>query len=113
MLTRAILTPRSYDVDRSSVAIDPNRDCHGTLCLHRRVLRNSPTALWRGVFRRRSAAVRPGRERRLLDLGAGPGILAIGFAPYCRDVVGVDPEPGMVQASRAGATRASVAVRFV
>ena len=32
-----------------------------------------------------------GRER-LLDVGAGPGILEIGFSPYCRDVVGVDPE---------------------
>jgi cyclopropane fatty-acyl-phospholipid synthase-like methyltransferase len=27
-------------------------------------------------------------SERLLDVGAGPGILAIGFAPYCREVVG-------------------------
>ena len=27
------------------------------------------------------------RSQRLLDVGAGPGILAIGFAPYCREVV--------------------------
>ena len=25
-------------------------------------------------------------DQRLLDVGAGPGILAIGFAPYCREV---------------------------
>jgi SAM-dependent methyltransferase len=53
-----------------------------------------------------------GRER-LLDVGAGPGILAIGFAPYCGEVVGVDPEPGMVEAARAAAKRAAVTVRFV
>jgi SAM-dependent methyltransferase len=53
------------------------------------------------------------RSQRLLDVGAGPGILAIGFAPHCREVVGVDPEPGMVEAARAAAERAGVAVRFI
>jgi SAM-dependent methyltransferase len=53
------------------------------------------------------------RSQRLLDVGAGPGILSIGFAPYCREVVGVDPEPGMVEAARAAAERASAAVRFI
>ncbi|HEY1781840.1 MAG TPA: class I SAM-dependent methyltransferase [Roseiarcus sp.] len=53
------------------------------------------------------------RSQRLLDVGAGPGILAIGFKPYCREVVGVDPEPGMVQAARAAAEGAGVAVRFI
>jgi SAM-dependent methyltransferase len=52
-------------------------------------------------------------SQRLLDVGAGPGILAIGFAPYCREVVGVDPEPGMVEAARAAAARAESAVRFI
>ena len=42
-------------------------------------------------------------RQRLLDVGAGPGILAIGFARFCREVVGVDPEPGMVAAARAAA----------
>jgi SAM-dependent methyltransferase len=52
-------------------------------------------------------------SQRLLDVGAGPGILAIGFAHFCRKVVGVDPEPGMVEAARAAAERAGVAVRFI
>src|SRR5271154_1666531 len=52
-------------------------------------------------------------SQRLLDVGAGPGILAIGFAPFCREVVGVDPEPGMVEAARAAAKRAGVSVRFI
>ena len=53
------------------------------------------------------------RSQRLLDVGAGPGILTIGFAPYCREVIGVDPEPGMVEAARAAAERAGAAVRFI
>ena len=53
------------------------------------------------------------RSQRLLDVGAGPGILAIGFKPYCREIVGVDPEPGMIEAARAAADRAGVAVTFV
>ncbi len=53
------------------------------------------------------------RSQRLLDVGAGPGILAIGFKPCCREVIGVDPEPGMVEAARATAERAGVAVKFI
>jgi SAM-dependent methyltransferase len=53
------------------------------------------------------------RSQRLLDVGAGPGILAIGFAPYCREVSGVDPEPGMVEAARAAAKRVGASVTFV
>src|ERR1700733_12199170 len=52
-------------------------------------------------------------RQRLLDVGAGPGILAIGFARFCREVVGIDPEPGMVEAARAAAERGGVAVRFI
>jgi SAM-dependent methyltransferase len=52
-------------------------------------------------------------SERLLDVGAGPGILAIGFAPYCREAIGVDPEPGMVEAARAAAERADAMVSFV
>jgi len=53
------------------------------------------------------------RSQRLLDVGAGPGILAIGFRPYCREVVGVDPGPGMIKAARAAADRADVAITFI
>jgi len=51
--------------------------------------------------------------KRLLDIGAGPGLLAIGFAPYCAETVGVDPEPAMVEAARAAAKRAGVAAIFI
>jgi SAM-dependent methyltransferase len=53
------------------------------------------------------------RDQRLLDIGTGPGILAIGFAPFCREAVGVDPEPAMVEAARSAAARAGVAVKFI
>lgn len=53
------------------------------------------------------------RTHRLLDVGTGPGILAIGFAPSCQEVVGVDPESEMVKAARAAAERAGVGVRFI
>ena len=53
------------------------------------------------------------RSQLLLDVGTGPGLLAIGFAPDCREVVGVDPEPAMVEAARSAAARAGAAVKFV
>ncbi len=51
--------------------------------------------------------------RRLLDIGTGPGILAIGFAPYCRQVVGIDPEAAMIDAAREAAARAGVALELI
>lgn len=50
---------------------------------------------------------------RLLDLGAGPGLLALGFAPYIGEVVGVDPEPMMIEAASAAAGRAGVSLRLI
>jgi ubiquinone/menaquinone biosynthesis C-methylase UbiE len=49
-----------------------------------------------------------GREA-LIDLGAGPGLLALGFAPYVGRLVGVDPEPAMVAAAREAAAAAAIA----
>ncbi|WFU38925.1 class I SAM-dependent methyltransferase [Bradyrhizobium sp. CB82] len=42
----------------------------------------------------------------LIDLGTGPGLLALGFAPYVGRIVGVDPEPNMLDAARRAAARA-------
>jgi SAM-dependent methyltransferase len=52
-------------------------------------------------------------SQRLLDVGAGPGILALGFAPHCGEVVGVDPEPAMVEAARSASARAGVDATFI
>ena len=89
------------------------RDRHGTLRLYCRLLRKRPAAFGAAFFEAIALQLGLNGSQRLLDVGAGPGILAIGFAPYCREVLGVDPEPGMVEAARAAAERAGVAVRFI
>jgi trans-aconitate methyltransferase len=48
------------------------------------------------------------REHRMLDLGCGPGLLAVAFAPFVREVVGVDPEPEMLRAAAARGAPANV-----
>lgn len=50
---------------------------------------------------------------RLLDLGAGPGLLAIGCAPFVGEVVGVDPEAAMIEAARAATERSGVDLRLI
>jgi SAM-dependent methyltransferase len=47
-----------------------------------------------------------GARHRLLDLGTGPGLIALGFAPHVGEVVGVDVEPAMLEAAREAAARA-------
>ena len=44
----------------------------------------------------------------LIDLGTGPGLLALGFAPYVERIFGVDPEPAMIAEARKAATAAGV-----
>jgi protein-L-isoaspartate O-methyltransferase len=52
-------------------------------------------------------------SQRLIDVGTGPGILAIGFAPFVREALGVEAEPAMIAAARAAAKRAGAAVEFI
>jgi SAM-dependent methyltransferase len=40
---------------------------------------------------------------RLLDVGCGPGTLALQLAPLFEEVVGLDPEPGMLREARRAA----------
>lgn len=42
----------------------------------------------------------------MIDLGTGPGLLVLGFAPYVGRVIGVDPEPLMVVEARRAAAAA-------
>src|ERR1700746_1303647 len=52
-------------------------------------------------------------EHALIDLGTGPGLLALGFAPYVGRVVGVDPEPAMLAAARAAARRIPCSIPLI
>lgn len=50
---------------------------------------------------------------KLLDIGCGPGLLAIGFAPFVGEVTALDPEASMIAAARAAAAEARVNISFV
>ncbi len=54
----------------------------------------------------------PGNAR-LIDIGCGPGLLAVGFAPFVRSSVGVDVETEMLEAARVEAARAGVRVELM
>ena len=49
----------------------------------------------------------------LIDLGTGPGLLALGFAPYVGRIVGVDPEPDMLDCARRAAARIGRNLRLI
>jgi SAM-dependent methyltransferase len=49
----------------------------------------------------------------LIDLGTGPGLLALGFAPFAGAITAVDPEPGMLALARQAATRTGREIRFI
>ncbi len=44
-------------------------------------------------------------QGRLLDVGCGPGTVALAMAPYFAEVVGVDPDPDMLIQARRSAER--------
>lgn len=50
------------------------------------------------------------RRHSVLDLGCGPGLLAAAFAPHVRQVIGIDPEPAMLEAAAAYAQAKEVEV---
>ncbi len=45
-------------------------------------------------------------DETLLDVGCGPGPLAIGFAPFVASCTALDPEPGMIEAAKVAAEQA-------
>ena len=68
-----------------------------------------PGAFFRGVAEKLGLSERCS----LIDLGTGPGLLALGFAPYVGRTVGVDPEPAMIEAARAAAGRAGQSLTLI
>ncbi len=63
----------------------------------------------------RDVAQKLGLSKRctLIDLGTGPGLLALGFADYVGRIVGVDPEPAMLDAARRAAASAGHALALI
>jgi ubiquinone/menaquinone biosynthesis C-methylase UbiE len=58
-------------------------------------------------------AVRPPSAARVLDVATGPGYVALGFAAVCREVVGIDLTPTMLEvAERQRQERGLSNVRF-
>jgi Methylase involved in ubiquinone/menaquinone biosynthesis len=53
------------------------------------------------------------RAARVLDLGCGPGQLALALAPHAGEVVAVDPEPEMLRIAAENAAAAGLEIRFV
>lgn len=67
----------------------------------------------RSFFRAVAQQLALGRQHALIDLGTGPGLLALGFAPYVGRIVGVDPEPAMLAAAKKAAERVSQAFTLI
>jgi SAM-dependent methyltransferase len=65
---------------------------HGTASWYARYRPRYPAEL----IERLAEAARLDGTGRLLDLGTGPGLLAVPLAPYVEEVVAVDPELGML-----------------
>jgi SAM-dependent methyltransferase len=64
-------------------------------------------------FRRVAETLTLSKRHALIDLGTGPGLLALGFAPYVGRIAGVDPEPLMIAAAREAAARAGQDVMLI
>jgi ubiquinone/menaquinone biosynthesis C-methylase UbiE len=52
-------------------------------------------------------------DESLLDVGCGPGLLAIGFAPFIGRCTGLDPEAVMITAAKAAAAEAGVGLSLI
>ncbi|MDA9399627.1 class I SAM-dependent methyltransferase [Bradyrhizobium sp. CCBAU 45389] len=68
-----------------------------------------PSEFFRSVTRKLGLS----KQSSLIDLGTGPGLLALGFAPSVGRIVGVDPEPAMLDAARRAAARAGHALTLI
>src|ERR1700750_3189442 len=80
-----------------------------TVALYQEVRPPYPPSFFREVALRRGLD----KQHALIDLGTGPGLLALGFAPYVGRIVGVDPEPAMLAAARTAARRAGHAFTLI
>lgn len=67
----------------------------------------------RALAQRIAQRVGLSRSERVLDVGTGPGFVAIDFAPLAGGVTAIDPSPEMLEIASANASQAGVAIEFV
>ncbi len=89
------------------VPFEPRR-FHSTVPFYARFRVAYPDGLIRAVAA--AVGLRPGM--RVLDLGCGPGLLAIPFAHLGAAVTAVDPEPDMLEAAAAAAAAEGATIEF-
>jgi len=65
-----------------------------------------------GLFPRIARTCGLGRDHRVLDLGCGPGQIAVALAPFAGEVVGIDPEPEMLAVAAQTAELAGVRITW-
>jgi SAM-dependent methyltransferase len=65
------------------------------------------------LAKRVSALIGLTRNHRVLDLGTGPGFLAVDFAPYAAEVTAIDPSPEMLSIARDNVARADGKITLV
>jgi len=65
-----------------------------------------------GLFPRIARTCGLDREHRVMDLGCGPGQIAVALAPFAGEVVGIDPEPEMLAVAAETAAQAGVRVTW-
>ena len=80
-----------------------------TVALYEELRPPYPPAFFREVAKRLALD----KQHALIDLGTGPGLLALGFAPYVGRIVGVDPEPAMIAAAREKAAHSAQAFTLI
>src|SRR5882757_6195707 len=80
-----------------------------TVALYEELRPPYPPSFFREVAQRLAL----GKQHALIDLGTGPGLLALGFAPYVGRIVGVDPEPAMLAAAKKAAEHATQAFTLI
>ena len=64
-------------------------------------------------FQKVAEQIALGGDETLFDIGCGPGLLAIGFAPFVGCCTGLDPELGMIAAAKAAAAEEKVALSLI
>ncbi|MGA8027658.1 MAG: class I SAM-dependent methyltransferase [Bryobacteraceae bacterium] len=64
-------------------------------------------------FDKVAARLQLARDMRMLDVGCGPGNLAIGFAHFVGSCTAIDREPEMLRAARLAAAEANVEITLI